>query len=305
MKSIYAIFLGIVLSCGAMATPSETAPELPALTNPATEAWLPGKFIWADYFTSDIDKARDFYVQLFGWEWREINTTPEARYGIFYRDNIAVAGMAYRASPDSEKPYGRWIYYISVNDVDATVESINTLGGSTLLSARTFANRGTFAIVADAEGAPFGVMHSSSGDPQDFQVTLGGWLWAGLYASDAAAATTFYQSIFGYQVHAPEANQNLVGYTLSKQGYARAGISQLSSTSDEHASWVAYIRVDDVKKTLDSANQLGGTTMVESDADDLSSDMAIVADPFGAPVGFIRWTFEEDNQTKDATGAQQ
>ena len=307
MKRITAILLGlallgILMSSFAAAGP---LPTLPALNDPATDVRIPGKFIWADYFTSDVDAAKAFYAALFGWEWRDISTAPDSRYGIFYHDGEPVAGVAYRASPDPTRAYGRWVYYVSVDDVARTVQKIQSLGGSTLLPARTYADRGTFAVVADPESAPFGVMHSSSGDPPDYQADLGNWLWAGLYANDAVAATKFYQVVFGYELVTPAPDYDMVGYVLSKQGYARAGVTQLIPNSGDHPSWVAYVRVSDVAETTAAAVRLGATTLVAPDAALLNGDLAIVADPLGAPIGFIHWVFPEDPAASGTQEVQQ
>ena len=65
------ILLSILLSCSVAAAESrEPLPPLPALNDPATTERLPGKFVFADFFTSDVERARDFYGELFGWEWR-------------------------------------------------------------------------------------------------------------------------------------------------------------------------------------------------------------------------------------------
>jgi predicted enzyme related to lactoylglutathione lyase len=307
MKRIYAIFLCLVLSGISMNgfAASEPMPPLPALNDPATNVRIPGKFIWADYFTSDVDAAKAFYTALFGWEWRDINTAPKDRYGIFYQDGLPIAGMAYRASSDSKRPYGRWVYYVSTDDVAKTVQKIKSLGGSTWLPARTYADRGTFAVVADPEAAPFGVMHSSSGDPPDYQADLGNWLWVGLYAKDASAATKFYQAVFGYELVEPEPDYDIVGYVLSKQGYARAGVTQLAPDSGDHPSWVAYVRVNDVAETNAAALRLGAMKLIAPDATVLNGDLAIVADPFGAPIGFIHWVFPEDPAAPGTPEVQQ
>jgi predicted enzyme related to lactoylglutathione lyase len=307
MKRIYVILLSLILfgiSMSSCAAPG-LMPPLPALNDPATDVRIPGKFIWADYFTSDVDTAKAFYAALFGWEWRDISIAPKDRYGIFYYDGKPVSGMAYRASPDPKRAYGRWVYYVSVDDVARTVQKIESLGGSTLLPARTYADRGTFAVVADPESAPFGVMHSSSGDPPDYQADLGDWLWAGLYANDAVAATKFYQAVFGYELVAPAPDYDMVGYVLSKQGYARAGVTQLAPNSGDHPNWVAYVRVSDVAEITETAVRLGATTLVAPDSAVLNGDLAIVADPIGAPIGFIHWVFPEDPAASGTQEVQQ
>ncbi|MGB5623571.1 MAG: hypothetical protein WBN65_13845, partial [Gammaproteobacteria bacterium] len=67
-------------------TAQETAlPPLPPVTTEASGEYLPGKIIWADLFSSNVETSRNFYQQLFGWEWREIKPQPEG-YGMFYLD---------------------------------------------------------------------------------------------------------------------------------------------------------------------------------------------------------------------------
>jgi predicted enzyme related to lactoylglutathione lyase len=307
MKRIYAIVLGLVLSGLAISSHPAPAspPPLPALNDPASDVRIPGKFVWADYFTSDVDAAKAFYSALFGWEWRDIVTAPADRYGVFYQDGVPVAGMAYRPAQDSTRPYGRWVYYASVDDVAAAVKRIEARGGSTLLPPRSYANRGTFAVVADPESAPFGVMRSSSGDPPDYQSAVGQWLWVGLYATDAVAATRFYRAVFGYEVHEPEPAYDVVDYVLSREGYARAGVRQVPPASGARPSWVAYVRVNNVAQSTAAATRLGATALIAPDAAVLNGDLAIVADPFGAPIGLIRWTYPDDPAAPSKPEAKQ
>ena len=49
---------------------AETLPPLPPLIDPASDVQRPGKFVWADLFSSDLERSRDFFTGLLGWEWR-------------------------------------------------------------------------------------------------------------------------------------------------------------------------------------------------------------------------------------------
>jgi uncharacterized protein len=307
MLRVCAAVLCIVVAsaAGAAESAARSMPPLPALTDPATNVHLPGKFVWADYFTSDVEAARTFYAALFGWQWREISADPEHRYGIFYLDGEAVAGVAYRPAPDSKRRYGRWIYYVSVADVAASVRAVEARGGRTLLTPRSYTDRGQFAVVADAEAAPFGVMRSTSGDPLDYQAGIGEWFWFGLFATDAPGAAKFYGALFGYDVHEPEPEYDVLDYVLARDGYARAGIRQLAADTQSHPSWVAYARVDDVARVAAAANGLGATTLWGDDPAILNGDMAVLADPLGAPFGVMRWTYEDDDQSAVQTGEAQ
>jgi uncharacterized protein len=294
VKRFAAVLFGIFVATGGRAADVAPLPPLPPLTDPATGTTIPGKFVWADYFTSNVEAARIFYAALFGWEWREIATGRGSRYGMFYQDGEPVAGVAYRMAHDSTREYGRWIYYVSVPDVAAAVKSVEARGGRTLLRPRSYPDRGTFAVLADPEGAPFGVLHATAGDPLDYRATIGQWLWTALYTRDAVAATSFYRNIFDYEVREPAPEYDVVDYLLVKESYARAAVAQLSTESEAHPSWLGYVRVDDVAKSAAVAVHLGATELVAPDAKELHGDLAIVADPLGAPVGLLRWTYPDD-----------
>jgi predicted enzyme related to lactoylglutathione lyase len=162
-----------------------------------------------------------------------------------------------------------------------------------LLDRRSIPNRGDFAVVADAEGAPFGVLHSSSGDPPDYRAELGEWLWVGLFSRDAEAASKFYASLFGYEIVAPEAGGDILEYVLAAEGHSRAGIGQLRPESESRPTWLGVVRVDDVGATLERARRAGGEVLYEADQEDLAGQLTVVADPFGGIVGLMRWAFEE------------
>ena len=71
IRSFCAVFWLCIAGAGRAAYAAEDSlPPLPALTDPATDENIPGKIVWADYFTSDLDLARRFYGELFDWEWR-------------------------------------------------------------------------------------------------------------------------------------------------------------------------------------------------------------------------------------------
>ena len=163
-----------------------------------------------------------------------------------------------------------------------------------MLAARDVANRGEFAVLADPEDAPFGVMDSSSGDAEDFRAEIGEWLWLGLYSNDAAAASKFYASVFGYVVFERDHDTEVIDFVLSSQGYARAGIGQLKADSEFHATWLGYVRVEDVATSIEKARSLGGEVIYEPE-DRLEGELAILTDPFGTPVGIMRWRYDEDD----------
>jgi hypothetical protein len=102
---------------------------------------------------------------------------------------------------------------------------------------------------------------------------------------NAERAQKFYAELFGWQVSADPA---MGGYALvdtgAGEGAVGGGIGPSSGPQD--AGVKIYMRVDDLDRYLDRAEQLGGQRLVPPM--DLPGDfgrIAVFADPDGNPVG--------------------
>jgi len=287
--------LGIALQCTAALAEQNAMPTLPPITAPASGQYLPGKFVWADLFSSNMEASRTFYEQVFGWEWRQIKDPPQP-YGLFYLDGDPVAGLAYRKAPDGGDSYGRWIHYISVKDVGAAEMAISEHVGRTIMSRRSYVDRGEFAIVTDSQDTPFGVIHSSSGDPGDYRAGYGEWIWRELFTRDLGAAIRFYTVLFDYIGEEDYENRKVVEYLLESEGYLRAGIGLLSPDTDTAPAWLGYVRVSDVGAALRRALAHGGKVLFEPRPEVANGGLAIVADPTGASIGLLHWDYDNEGR---------
>ncbi len=292
--SRYLLLALLALGTAALAQ-QNTPPILPPITDPASGEYLPGKFIWADLFSSDVETSRKFYEQVFGWEWRQVKEPPQP-YGLFYLDGEPVAGLSHRDAPDGGDSYGRWIHYISVADVSATEKAVSEQGGRILLNNRSYADRGEFAILTDAHQAPFGIMHSSSGDPGDYRAEHGEWIWRELFTRDLGAAISFYSKHFAYEAEREYEYPKLVEFMLESEGYLRAGIGLLPAESESAPTWLGYVRVDDVDAAMQRTLAHGGKVLFEPQPEIANGGVAIVADPTGATIGLLYWEYPEEEQ---------
>ena len=267
---------------------------LPPLTDPPSDIAIPGKFVWADLFSADVTTARDFYGQLFGWQWQSVDGDV---YSIAVSDGRPVAGLVSRPQRSGETTRGRWIYYASVPDVTATAAAVEAAGGHTLIGPQTKAERGDYAIFADPHGALFGVMHSSSGDPQDYREPHGRWIWLQLLTAEVEAAAEFYSRLLGYEIYDYEDDTDRVSdRILASDGYARAAITRLSGKSDFRAAWTAFIRVADIDQSVAQARALGGEIVLPPAAERLDGKVAIIKDPLGAALGLLEWQYPQDSE---------
>ena len=262
------------------------APEFPPLTTVSGSPRLPGKFVWADLVTDDVPTALNFYRGLFGWRFRDLGG-----YFIGTNEDRPMCGVFQHARPKDKPGQPRWFGYISVPHVQKAEKAIAKAGGRTLAPAKKFPGRGEQALFADAEGALFGVIKSSSGDPEDFKAGLGDWIWIQLLSRDGRKAAEFYQSIGGYEIVENTANNKLSDYVLTSEGYARATVRTIPKERQEVVpTWLPFVRVKSVSQSVEDAKQYGGKVLVEPNPETLEGKVAVVADPTGAAVGLLEWS---------------
>jgi uncharacterized protein len=273
------------------------AAPFPAITSPASNATVPGKLVWADLFTSQPTEATKFYCDLFGWTSTAIDQKGKT-YTIFSNDGVPVAGLAPHSFAKESHP-SRWIGYVSVADINATIASVEKNGGKVHAEARKFPDRGFQAIVADSDGNAIGLLQSSSGDPADDYTKTGSWNWFELYVKDPKATTSFYHQALGFDV-APETNSDRKSdFVLSSAGNSRAGVAPIpDEAKDGAARWLGVIRVADLDQTLAKVAGLGGEVLVAPHSVEFGSRFAIILDPTGGTIGLVQY-IESANPAKN------
>ena len=276
----------VTLSLAAAVVLRAAEAELPPLSNVPGSPRLPGKFIWADLVTDDVPAARKFYAQLFDWKFWGVGS-----YSIAVNNDNGVAGMFQKPRPANDpKAKPRWFGYISVPNVSGAQRTVESAGGRLLAPPQNFPKRGEQAVFADPEGAIFGVMKSSSGDPQDFLAEPGDWIWMQLLSRDARKAGEFYRSVAKYDVIENPAPNRINDYVLVSKGFARATVRTLATQrADVNPTWLPYVRVKSVSETVSKAKQLGGTILIEPNPAVLGGGVAVIADPTGAAIGVMEW----------------
>jgi predicted enzyme related to lactoylglutathione lyase len=277
------VFLAVAPS-GFAANP---APPLPPLSSVSGSSRLPGKFVWADLVTDDVAAARNFYGRLFGWTFRDAGG-----YLIAANEERPLCGMFKRARPtDRPEAKPRWFGYISVKDVEKARHSVTNAGGRVVAPPQKLPKRGEQAIFADPEGALFGVVRSSSGDPPDFMADPGDWIWVQLLSRDASKAAAFYRAVAGYEVRENSTGPGAGDYVLTSEGYARATVRTIPRGHEKvQPNWLPFVRVKNLGESLVLAKQLGGDVRLAPKPELFNGQVAVIADPTGAVIGLMEWS---------------
>lgn len=282
-------FAVLLAAVAALLSPALARAEtFPPLNSPASAEHNPGKFVWADLFTSDPAAATTFYTKLFGWTSTTLFQKGKA-YTVFSNGNHPVAGLVTRNANKTERA-SRWIGYIAVNDAAATLATVAKAGGKVHAPVRDFPDRGRQAIVGDNEGAPIGLLQSASGDSADSEPRPGDWNWFELFAQKPADACRFYDDVFGYTSASDDRTERKGDFLLSTGDHPRAGIAPLPSSDDTRPpGWLGVIRVANLDAILAQVVPLGGEVKLAPRPAAYETRFAIITDPTGGTIGLVEY----------------
>jgi len=289
MTSTYRLstVLAVTMMLGTGFSASARAAAFPPLNDPAVKEQHPGKFVWADMFTTDPAAATKFYTGLFGWT---ADTTSQngRTYTVFRNGSRPVAGLASRPQAHAKRP-SRWIGYVAVTNLASTLKLVTEAGGVIRAGAREFPDRGTQAIIADGEGSTLGLLQSASGDSADDEPKPGDWNWFELFVKQPQVVTAFYRQVIAYDVAPDLRTERKNDFVLSSGGLARAGVAPLPDREDAKPGWLAVVRVANLDETLARAVKLGGEVLVPPRPAAYESRFAIIADSTGGSVGLVEY----------------
>ena len=126
---------------------------------------MSGPVVHFEIPADDLDRARRFYQAAFGWElsfmpemnYTLVQTTPADEQGRPAEPGAINGGMLKR-----EPPVTTPVITIAVDDIDTTLETIGTLGGSTVLPKLAVTDMGFAAYFTDSEGNLMGLWQNAS-----------------------------------------------------------------------------------------------------------------------------------------------
>ena len=118
-----------------------------------------GAFAWDELHTSDLEDAKRFYNEAFGWTANE-QDMGGMTYVLFRSGDTDRAG-AMTQMPGEQGPPS-WLTYTLTDDVDAKTAKAKELGGNVIMEPMDIPNIGRFSIIADPTGAVFGLFQAPS-----------------------------------------------------------------------------------------------------------------------------------------------
>ncbi len=123
------------------------------MTNPFQQH---GAFSWCELMTPDTAAAREFYQQLFGWQLAD-EPVNDMIYTVVKVGEQPIGGMM-TLPPTMEGQPPRWGVYVTVDDIEATVQQVEALGGQVLMPPMEIPGTGRIATIRDPQGAVLSVI---------------------------------------------------------------------------------------------------------------------------------------------------
>ncbi|WP_375457961.1 VOC family protein [uncultured Enterovirga sp.] len=163
----------------------------------------PKHFTWYELMTTEPEAAASFYRDVVGWKAEPAESAPIPYWLLHGTKGIAAGLMGLSAEDCTAGKRPGWIGSIETDDVDATVQRVAELGGAVHVPPMDIPNVARFAIVADPQGAVFGLMRWVDAPAQAALMTTGHAGWHELMAAEWEAVFPFYENLFGWRKLAP------------------------------------------------------------------------------------------------------
>ncbi len=226
------------------------------MTNPE------GTPIWYELLTPDHDASKKFYDHVIGWNVHGKADNPMDYRMIETADGGFVGGVM-QLTPEMKSGGAKptWLFYIGVDDVDASFEKVKAHGGGVLMPPFDIPGAGRAAMVTDPQGAPFHIMRGSSDQDSTAyeRMGMGKCNWNELSTSDQPAANKFYGDVFGWNYPDKMSMGDMGDYIFIAVGDTTIGATMTRPAGGPPPSWQFYFRTPDIEATAKKVGESGGT----------------------------------------------
>lgn len=247
-----------------------------------------GTFSWADVYTTDIAKTKEFLTSLFGWTSEDLPTgdkTPP--YTMFSLDKKVVAGGSPTFMQDTPS---FWSNYVTVDNVDDMTKKAEELGAKVVMQPMDVLDSGRMSTFQDPTGAHLSLWQAKKHIGAQVVNTVGAMSWNELYTKDLEKAKKFYGDLFGWKYEIDEKNN---GYTMIKNnGRSNGGMFAITpEMAQMPPNWMVYFTVKDIDESIKKVKELGG--QIYMGPKDISiGRLATVADPTDAAFMLLQMTIQ-------------
>ncbi|GAA3977968.1 VOC family protein [Actinomadura viridis] len=235
---------------------------------------------WLDLGIPDMERAKEFYGALFGWEFQDYGAEMGHYHSCLLRGE-PVAGMM--PNPEAGAKYW-WGVYFATDDCDGTVKRVTDSGGTVVNAPDDVGDEGRMAVLKDPAGGQFGLWEGHRHIGTRYVGEPGSMVWVELVTGSPKEAGQFYRSVFGYNLE-PIPGESDYTVLNRRDGQPVGGIQ--GAAPGTGPAWMTYFAVEDPDASADLVRRHGGTAATEPE-DTPYGRMCMVKDPFGTEFWLMR-----------------
>jgi uncharacterized protein len=250
-------------------------------------------FVYFEIPADDLQRARHFYEELLDWDIISMAEQGfegfEGYWSVLVSDDFQdmQGGMMER-----DELFAQPRFYIGVESVDETVEKLQKLGGSVVMSKTAVGDMGWTVLFKDSEGNIFGLWQTKpstqyaeeeeaweSDDEEGETATQHKFVHFEIPADDVPRAKKFYEALLGWRTE-PMSEQGFPDYWSVKVSDNESDMhGGMLARSEETPAPTFYIGVASIDQTLAELQELGGTIAMPKDAVPGMGWLALFKDP--------------------------
>ncbi len=242
-----------------------------------------GQPSWVDLMSPDVDKSKEFYSALFGWDADDqFDDDGNRIYTMFRRNGQDVAGLGGQM-PGMEGMPGVWNSYVSVDDAEAITKKVEAAGGTVMAPPMQVMDSGSMAIFQDPAGAVFSVWQPDTMIGAQVGNEPNTYAWNELMSRDVETAKGFYADVFGWEYDGMDMGpMGIYNVVRGGENEGLAGLMTMPAEMPEQVPnhWNVYFMAEDVDALAERVTQLGGS---------------IVNPPMDSPVGRLATFHDPQN----------
>ena len=246
-----------------------------------------GVFSWVDLMTTDQEAAKQFYAELFSWTFQDMPVDTGGVYSMAFKGDRTVAALFARPDDMAQVP-PHWSSYITVRDLETTVQRWQDQGGAVVMPICDIMDSGRMAMVKDPTDAIVGLWQAKEFVGAGRVNEVNTFCWNELQTRGADKAAEFYKAVFGWEIAVDDKPPNYVNASVS--GRMNCGMFDMDKANlpaEIPSNWAVYFNVENLDNSLETVSRLGGQALIDPiDID--PGRFATVQDPQGAVVTLMQ-----------------
>ncbi len=248
---------------------------------------------WADISVADVDQAKTFYTELFGWSYQDRYSEGLRVYSMAFRKSDeeqlhAVAGIAPHWGGKSENNASAWHAHVLVENVDQSVERVLDAGGLLTVPQMDVMNAGRMAICQDSLCNSMILWQSYNNYGPNLMRVPESIAWFELITDNPGEAIQFYEAVHGWSAHrTPKEGVEYWMFKLNDKPIA--GMQTDASPTNGKNHWLVYFCVSDLSATLDKCLQLGGSVIFGPVNEPSIGDYGVATDNQNMHFGLVQF----------------